>query len=197
MANHKKNVLIAYMPNYKDLDIARDKNWYRIPTDIKRVPQNVKNSSLDIIAFYFPKIFKDYAFRVVFYGIVEKIEIASRKQLFKNEPPNPKSNRIYYKIKFKKLLRLPHPIYSRRKRRIVFISTTVDRFNNAVEINDLFLESPIEELLWEAFKKHNIIAERQFLEKVKGENFFLDFALFCRKGNLDVECDGDAYHLKA
>lgn len=195
MKKSQKNVLIAYIPNYKDLVIARDKHWYRIPIDTKVVPLSVKNKTLELIAFYQPKIFKDQAFKITYYAYVNKINIATRKQLFRNEPENPKSNRKYYKIIISKLLRLPNSIYSRRKRRILFIPTTFERFKNAIEINDLFIESYIEELIWKELNKNKILAERQYLETINNKNFFLDFAIFCKERKLAIECDGDKYHL--
>jgi very-short-patch-repair endonuclease len=38
--------------------------------------------------------------------------------------------------------------------------------------------------------------ERQFLETIKQHNFYLDFAIFCKKLKLAVECNGDLYHMK-
>jgi very-short-patch-repair endonuclease len=71
------------------------------------------------------------------------------------------------------------------------------RFVHADTVNDLFADSPLEDRLWEAFKAHGIPAERQWQEEVKGARYFLDFALFCRDGKIDVEADGDTYHITA
>jgi very-short-patch-repair endonuclease len=76
----------------------------------------------------------------------------------------------------------------------VFIPTTWQKFIKAIEINDLYDESPLEDRLWAEFKRHNIPAERQELITVKRQNYFLDFAIYCAKGNLDVETDGDSWH---
>jgi len=91
---------------------------------------------------------------------------------------------------------LPEPIISRRLRRILFISTTFMRFRQAKEINDVFHESPIEETFWDALKAERIEAERQYMVGTSGWFFYLDFALFCRERNIDVECDGDEFHSK-
>lgn len=66
----------------------------------------------------------------------------------------------------------------------------------ADQINDLFDDSPLEDLLWRELKRLNIPAERQW--EVKTETFYyqLDFAFFCNVGNLDVETDGDTWHLQ-
>ena len=58
----------------------------------------------------------------------------------------------------------------------------------------MFHESPLEDKLWQEFKKQKIMAERQFYIGSYERNIFLDFALFCRERNLNIECDGDSYH---
>jgi very-short-patch-repair endonuclease len=196
MAKQKKDILIALLPSQTDLGIAARKHWYRIPTASKNVPLMVQNGEVKQIAFYQPKIFHDDAFAVRWYANVKKISVVKRKKLFPNEPENPKSGNMYYKIEIDKLLRLPRAIPSLRHRRILFITSTRSRFDKAQEINDLFIESPLEEKMWREFKKNEIRAERQFLETIKDKNFFLDFAIFCRKSQLAVECDGDTYHNK-
>ena len=51
--------------------------------------------------------------------------------------------------------------------------------------------------MWDAFLKHKIQAQREFAVTVNkhGANFYyLDFAIFCKKRNIDVECNGFQYH---
>jgi very-short-patch-repair endonuclease len=86
------------------------------------------------------------------------------------------------------------PIYSRRFRRIIFIPTTLEKFSNASEINDLYDESLLEDKLWAEFKRHNIPAERQEFVIARENNYALDFAVYCAKGNIDIETDGDFWH---
>ena len=89
---------------------------------------------------------------------------------------------------------MPKPIISRRWRRIVFIQTTWEKFINAVEINDLFHGSILEDKLWAEIKRMQIEVERQ--EMIQSENrfYFLDFAAYCLKGKIDIETDGDQWH---
>jgi very-short-patch-repair endonuclease len=54
--------------------------------------------------------------------------------------------------------------------------------------------SPLEDRLWAAFKQEEIEAERQWWEGNK-TRYCLDFALFCARGKIDVECDGDTWHI--
>ena len=51
--------------------------------------------------------------------------------------------------------------------------------------------SSLEEKIWYELKKKSIDAERQYLAGEGKEKYRLDFAIFCKKGNIDVECNGD------
>lgn len=71
------------------------------------------------------------------------------------------------------------------------------KFTSAVEINDLWDESPLEDRLWAELKRLAIWAERQWPQPVGRTWYFLDFALFCTEGKIDVETDGDTCHTDA
>lgn len=123
------------------------------------------------------------------------IRIVSRTDLFPDTPRNhPKANRRYYQLLLDDLQPLPQPVISRRLRRIVFIPTTFEKFKAAVEINDLWDESPLEDRLWEILRRARIRAERQYPVEVEDHTYFLDFASFCNQGKVDVETDGDTWH---
>jgi very-short-patch-repair endonuclease len=188
----KKDVLIALMNNKKDFAIAQEQGWYRIP--VKSAPQIVRDDNLKNLAFYQTKIFGEEAFSIRWFGEVKRMTIVQRKELFPDLQTDPKADNEYYKIEFDKLQQLSEPIVSHRLRRILFISTTLSRFQNAKEINDVFYESPIEETIWEVLKAEKIAAERQYLVGTDKQFFYLDFALFCKDRNIDVECDGDTFH---
>ena len=134
MSKPEKNVLIALIPNSRDLGIAFLQHWYRIPVSTKIVPASVKNKTLEIIAFYQPSEFKEDAFKIQSYGEVKNIEIVPRKELFPKERKTLKAEKLYYKIEIERLLELEKPILSLRHRRILFINSTKDRFKEAKEI---------------------------------------------------------------
>jgi hypothetical protein len=56
------------------------------------------------------------------------------------EPNHPRANEYYFKVQIGPLKQLSRPIVSLQWRRITFIHTTWDRFQDASEINDLFIE---------------------------------------------------------
>jgi very-short-patch-repair endonuclease len=182
-------VLVAIMNNKADFGILQEQGWYRIPVDTapRRWPPRW-------LAFYQTKVFEPEHHAVHYYGRVREIRRVQRRELFPDEFPSPKSDRWYYQLHLESIERLPDPILSRRWRRIVFIPTTWYKFTRAVEINDLFDDSPLEDRLWAALKRQEIHAERQWLLEIGGVRYRLDFALFCRNGQIDVETDGDTWH---
>lgn len=186
-------VLVAIIKTPEDFEIARDRHWYRIPVaSVKRLLK--RRWPPTWLAFYQPKAFGAEAYAVRTYAQVIEIRIARRFELFPDEPPNEKSKRRYYQLILGPLQQLPKPILSRRWRRIVFIPTTWTKFLSAVEINDLWDESPLEDRLWAALKRYEIEAERQFYIVARNGKYLLDFAIFCNDDNLDIETDGDTWH---
>jgi very-short-patch-repair endonuclease len=189
IGTERGQVLVAIVNNKADWSILWEQGWYRIP--VAKAPKRWPPKWL---AFYQTKVFGDEAFAVNYYGLVRDIQTVRRRELFPNEPSNPKSDRRYYQIYLHSLDRLPAPIYSRRWRRIVFIPTTWQKLSQAVEINDLFDESPLEDHLWAELKRLRLAAERQWALPLGEVWYFLDFALFCANGQIDVETDGDTWH---
>jgi len=187
-------VLVALMNNHADFKIALERNWYRIP--VKNAPSNIHDSSARIIAFYHTKEFEKEKFTIKWFSEIKRTTIVKREQLFPREPKNPKTGKDYYKIEFAVLRQLPIPIISLRPRRILFIPTTSEKFFSVKEINFLFNSSKLEDKFWNALLYKNIFAERQYFVTVSNKNFFLDFALFCKTRNIDIEIDGDSYHMK-
>lgn len=190
----KDEVLIAIINNQADFRILCERAWYRIPTN--SVEKWLKQRwPPQWLAFYQTKVFKGEAYSVRHYAAVRNIRIAHRYELFPTELPNPKQDKTYYQLFLGPLQTLPQPIFSRRRRRIVFITSTWGKFKSAIEINDLYDESPLEDRLWAEFKHLEIQAERQELVSVNNTNYFLDFTVYCMAGKLDVETDGDTWHV--
>lgn len=188
-SEQRGQALVAIMNNGRDFHILQDDLWYRIP-----VAHAPKRFPPEWLAFYQTKEFKQDAYAVNYMGRVREIRRVKRRELFPQEFLNIKSENEYFQIYLESVERLPQPIYSARWRRILFIPTTLDKLQSAREINDLYDDSPLEDLLWHEFKRREIDAERQWSVAVKKAWYLLDFALFCDKGQIDVEVDGDTWH---
>lgn len=185
------------MPNINDWQIANKENWYRIPAD--KAPKIIKENRAKYIAFYFPAIFgKEKKWKVTHYAKIISITKSSRNELFPNELLNPKSNSIYYKICFDKMEVLSNPFVSRRGHRLVFVSTTEEQFfSGSTDFNSLFQSSFLEIKMEKMITKMKVEYEREWREYVDKQKFYyLDFAIWCKKGAIDIECDGDTYHMK-
>ncbi|MBI5934715.1 MAG: DUF559 domain-containing protein [Chloroflexi bacterium] len=192
MKSNNKKLLVAILPGTSSLDILKTEGWYHIPVDTaphKRWPPKT-------MAFYQGKVFgKEEAYKIRYFGDVKDIDIVPRKILFPNDEENQhKAEKLYYRIQLHELKMRYVPIVSYRPRRLVFIPTTEEKFNQAEQINDLFDGSPLEDLLWKGFKAIQVLAERQWKIVVQKKNYYLDFAVFCKNGKLAVETDGYTYH---
>lgn len=195
-----KDTLIALLPEPADLERCRVEHWYRIPTHLKRPPKLLEGG-LRWIALYQGAAFGPERYRIRYLAAVIAITQVARKELL---PPPPegtagyaawarKAEDRYYKIHLGPLTKLPDPVASTRGRRIVFMETHLEKLLAAKDLNDLFRTSAAEERLWEALRAEGIPAEREYHVGVREEHYFLDFAIFCRGGRIDVECDG-GYH---
>ena len=182
-------LLVALLKERADFVILRDEGWYRIPVD--KAPRRWPPKWL---AFYQPGAFKEDAFRIRYHGEVESIKIVKRSELFPNETYSSRSEREYYRIQLKSLQEREQPIICTFPRRLIFISTTWEKFLKAEEINDIFDNSPLEDRLWKRLKELKIRAERQWLTEVNQRYYQLDFAMFCIEGKVDIETDGDSWH---
>ena len=192
-AASRGEVLVAIMNNLQDFAVARDQHWYRIP--VTTVEKRLKRRwPPQWLAFYQTKVFTSEPHAVNHYARVLGIRRVLRWQLFPGDPQDERGSKRYYQLILGALQRLPRPILSRRWRRIVFIPTTWDKLINAVEINDLYDGSPLEDRLWAELKRQRIAAERQYFVEAKDRRYALDFAIFCDQGNIDVETDGDTWH---
>jgi len=189
MANQE--VLVALLRDKKDFAILQTEGWYRIP-----VQHTPRRWPPDYIAFYQPGSFGADAFCIRYYGKVTRIDQVQRRDLFPNEFESINADRLYHRIQFEPLEKHPHSIPCRLARRVVFIPTTWHKFIHADELNDLFDESLLEDLLWADLKKRKILAERQWPVFKDDFSYRLDFAFFCNQGKLDVETDGDTWHLE-
>jgi len=191
--NTRGEVLVAIMNNQRDLAAAREEHWYRIPVSSAKKWLS-ECWPPEWLALYQTKVFQNEAHAVTYYARVRTIRQVARWQLFPDQTRDAKSMQRYYQLLLDPLQRLPAPIYSRRLRRIVFIPTTWQKFTSAVEINDLFHGSPLEDRLWAVFKQLRILAERQEFLVIESRYYALDFAIYCAKGKIDVETDGDTWH---
>ncbi len=141
-------ILVTVAPNPRDLEIARVLGWYRIP--LARAPKVI---AVDYLAFYQPASFGERKWSIDFYAPVKGYELVTRCELLRNEPHHPRANEEYYKIILGDLLPLEKPIRAERWKRITFLYTIGEIFNQAEVISDLIVKSDDRELLWQALRE--------------------------------------------
>lgn len=151
-------VLVAYVPQPSDFDIIRREGWYRIPQ--RFAP---KGLHAEYLAFYFGSKFGDEKWAIHYYARRAGHELVRRRDLLPDQPNHPRADEIYYKVQLEELRKLAQPIVSLRWRRVTFIHTTWDRFQDATEINDLFIEGGVYvDRLYSTLKERGIRAERDY-----------------------------------
>ena len=128
-------VLVVYMPEPGDFALLKKEGWYRIPQ--KSAPKGLLS---EYYAFYFGRHFGAEKWSIPCYAPRLGYELLTRRTLFPDQSDHPRADEYYYKIQLGPLQTLARPIVSLRWRRITFIHTTGDRFQDAEEINDLFID---------------------------------------------------------
>jgi len=188
----KHPALVGIVPRKNLWDLMQREKWYHIP--VKSAPKNA--ALVEYLGFYFPAAFGEkMQYQVSFYARVEALDIVKRIKLFPKEKEHPRANDDYFQFHLNEIKELPKPIPSLRWRRIVHIPTSLEKLFRAEEINDLYDTSPLEEKMYSEMKQRKLSAERQFYVEVMGKFYCLDFGIFCKRGDLDVECDGERYHI--
>jgi len=175
-------VLVAVMSRPKDLAIARDLGWYRLPED--RAP---RGAACEYVAFYFTAAFGDQAWAVHYYARLLGHELVTRRDLLPDEPDHPRAGERYLKLQLAPLQPREPPIVSLRWRRISFIYTTWDRFQAATEINDLFAEGgEFVDRLYHALREAGLNPERCYPVREAGVDYVVDLAVPCQAALLAI-----------
>ncbi len=178
-------VLVAYVPHPADFKRIQNAGWYRIPQ--QHAP---KGLHAEYIAFYFGSRFGQQKWAIHYYAPNLGHELMRRVDLIPDEPEHPRADSIYYKIQLGPLQALPTPIMSLRWRRITFVHTTWDRFQDATEINDLFIEGdPYVDRLYAVLKDRGIQAERHYEVKESEAVYYVPLVVPCQNGRITLTSD--------
>ena len=137
-------LLVGVLPAKKDFEIARLLGWYRIP--LRMAPKVV---DVDYVAFYQTAAFgKNARWQIKWFAEVRGHELTTRRELIRDEPDHPHAGEEYYKIQLGSLQQRPEPIRTEKWKRITFLYTTGQLFNQARIINDLVVRSEERQILW-------------------------------------------------
>ena len=93
------------MNDPRDLEIARLLGWYRIP--LRSAPKVI---AVDYLAFYQTAAFGDERWCIRYVAPVRGHELATRRELLRDEPDHPHADQEYFKVQLGPLLALPQPV---------------------------------------------------------------------------------------
>jgi hypothetical protein len=141
-------ILVAVMPDPRDLEIARLLGWYRIP--LRSAPKVV---AVDCLAFYQTSAFGEMKNCIEYIAPVRGHEMVTRAELLKDQTDHPRAREEYYKIQLGPLERLPQPLQADKWRRITFLYTTGEYLLGARTIDDLVIHSEERQVLWRALRE--------------------------------------------
>lgn len=175
-------VLVAYVPKPADFATIEREGWYRIPQ--AHAP---KGLYAEYVAFYFGRNFGAKKWAIHHYAPNLGHELVTRRELLPAEPDHPRADKWYYKVQLGDLCSLSRPIVSLRWRRITFFHTTWDRFQDAVEINDLFVDGgKYVDRLYAALKDRGLQPERNYRVEEPGVVYDVPLTVLCRNGRCDI-----------
>ncbi len=126
-------VLVAVITRVRDLRIAREQGWYRIP--LAQAPSRL---AADYLAFYQTAAFGDERWSVRYYAPIVRYQIVARRELFPDEADHPQADKRYYRLDLGPLAELPLPVVAARLRRVTFINTTFGQLRRANDVRELW-----------------------------------------------------------
>jgi hypothetical protein len=195
-----KIVLVGVVKGKRDLNILLKENWYRIP--VRYAPKR----RFDYLAFYQPtSFFGRRGKRIQYYAPVLDYKVIKRSDLLPEELEHPRAKDYYLKIQVGKAKKLARPIRNIIPRRISFGFTTLSHLLKSKDILQLYNVTPTEPMVEDGLKEAKIRTIPQYYVKPphqifgsggkgKRKRFFLDFAIFCQKGKVAIECDNKKVH---
>ena len=143
-------ILVAILPQPRDLEIARVLGWYRIP--LRRAPKVV---AVDYLAFYQPKSFGDQAGRIEWMAPVTGHELVERSALLNDEFDHPHARQEYFKIRLGALTRLTRPIQAAAWRRFAFFYTSGERLLAAETVDQLVMDGEERRMFWRTLRERS------------------------------------------
>jgi len=147
-------VLVAVMPNQRDLEIARVLGWYRIP--LKSAPKVI---SVDYLALYQTGAFSpEERWQIRWVAPILGHELTTRAELLHDQPNHPRAEEEYFKLQLGPLEELAQPIPAGSWKRITFFYTTMGRIWQAESLADLPVHDEERSVLWQSLRERALKA---------------------------------------
>ncbi len=136
MSYPEDRVLVAAITRRKDLRLAREQHWYRIPQ--ARMPQGVASGYLAF--FTAARVAGREQSGIYWYARLAGVELLRRRDLLPEE--SQRADDLYYRLQLADWQPCARPILNPEGRVFAFIHSTWDRFCQARRISDLTSRAP-------------------------------------------------------
>ncbi|OGZ08213.1 MAG: hypothetical protein A3D65_02550 [Candidatus Lloydbacteria bacterium RIFCSPHIGHO2_02_FULL_50_13] len=187
-SSRNATVLVGVLKQKSDLRILLRGRWYRVPAAF------FPKRRFAHIAFYQPAVFGIAGKCVRYYAHVRKIEKAKRIALLPKETDHPRAGDDYFKILFREIKKLPHPIKNIIPRRVSFGFTSLKKLLSAKDILELYGVPKTEQIIGSELKRRGIETVVEHTVSAEGRRYRIDIAVFCRNGRIAIECDNEKAH---
>ena len=182
-------VLVGVINRRKDMEILLEKRWYRIP--VRYAPRQKPA----YLAFYQTRVFGKEGGAIWYYARVKSSYVVRRLRLLPDEKKHPRARDYYYRLNLDKVRRTPRIIRNDSRRRISFGFTTMVKLKSSERICQLFDIVPLEDIMRQALQERGLRAVHEHCLMAGGRcRYRLDFAIFCRRGKIALECDNEKWH---
>lgn len=194
MLKHKpvtsnQTVLVAIINRKKDLDILLSEKWYRIPV------VRMSKRPFDWLAFYQTSALGKEGKLIRYYARVGRSEELLRRRLLPDEVKHLRADEKYNKFIFSDVRELRRPIVNNTSMRFTFGFTTLPRLLRFRTLPSLFGVRPLEMIFRRLLKKRDLPFIPEYpIKSRRRVRYRLDLAIFCKTGQIDIECDQHQYH---
>jgi very-short-patch-repair endonuclease len=185
---HEPVALIGVLRDRCDLALLLRRGIYRIP--VAHGPRR----PFTHLAFYQPSAFGRSGKGIRLIAPVLGRARARRVDILPGEAGHPRANEWYWCYRVGKPVRLPRPVRNLSVRRVTFAYAPLRRLYELHDILEVFGVPPIERMMADAFRRARLPVLPEFTISADGRRYRLDFALFCSRGALAIECDGREFH---
>ena len=127
------SVLVGIVPRKRLWHIIKNQRWYHLP--VKAIPE--QKLSVEYLAFYFPSVFPEFAYQILYYAQILNINIVKRIELFPDEYWHQRKDADYYQLHLGRIRTLFRPIMNKKADPIIHLQTNLDKLFSAKQTSDL------------------------------------------------------------
>ncbi len=175
-------VLVGVINTKRDLALARDEHWYRIPQEKMK-----RGIYTEYVAFFLSgAVFKDLSGSIAYYArYTGGLELLRRRDLIPKQPDHARADRVYYRLSIGELQTKEPPIRNEENYKISFIFTTWDRFVSARTIRDLYSTGDyFVDRIYHSLRKRNLPVERFWEAERKQTGHAPHVRILCQRGEV-------------